>query len=289
MSKIRLFMKLIMFEHTIFALPYAYIGMVMASYYVTHSWPGWGKVFWVTLAMVGARSAAMGLNRVIDAAIDAKNPRTANREIPRGAVKLTEAWVFILLSFVLLGVSAWMLNPLCLKLMPIAVFFLVLYPYCKRFTWACHLVLGIADALAPLGGWIAVTGRFDAPALLLGAAVAVWIAAFDIIYACQDVEFDRANKIHSIPARFGIRNGLWISRIMHIATIVLFALVPLYVNLGSLYWIGVGAVAGLLYFEHRIISPQDMSKIHIAFFKVNSYVASVAFVFTLGDIAIKLW
>ncbi|MBL0387363.1 UbiA family prenyltransferase [Tumebacillus sp. ITR2] len=289
MSKIRLFMKLIMFEHTIFALPYAYIGMVMASYYANHMWPGWGNVFWVTLAMVGARSAAMGLNRVIDAAIDAKNPRTANREIPRGAIKMAEAWLFILLSFALLGVSAWMLNPLCFKLMPIAVFFLVLYPYCKRFTWACHLVLGIADALAPLGGWIAITGKFDTPALLLGGAVAVWIAAFDVIYACQDVEFDRANKIHSIPARFGIRNGLWISRFMHIATIVLFALVPLYVDLGALYWIGVGAVAGLLFFEHRIISPNDMSKIDIAFFTVNSYVASVAFVFTLGDIAIKLW
>jgi 4-hydroxybenzoate polyprenyltransferase len=289
MSKIRLFMKLIMFEHTIFALPYAYIGMVMASYYTNHAWPGWGNVIWVTLAMVGARSAAMGLNRVIDAAIDAKNPRTANREIPRGAIQKAEAWVFILLSFVLLGVSAWMLNPLCLQLMPIAVFFLVLYPYCKRFTWACHLVLGVADALAPLGGWIAITGRFDTPALLLGGAVAIWIAAFDIIYACQDVEFDRANNIHSIPARFGISGGLWISRFMHIATIVLFALVPLYVDLGIFYWIGVAGVAVLLWFEHRIISPKDMSKIDLAFFTVNSYVASVAFVFTLTDIAIQLW
>lgn len=289
MSKIRLFLEMIKFEHTIFALPYAYIGMVMASYYTYHTWPSWSTVIWVTLAMVGARSAAMGLNRVIDAAIDAKNPRTANREIPRGAIKMAEAWAFIILSFALLGVAAWMLNPLCLELMPIAVFFLVLYPYCKRFTWACHLVLGIADALAPLGGWIAVTGRFDAPALLLGTAVAVWIAAFDIIYACQDVEFDRANRLHSIPSRFGIRGGLWISRCLHIATVVLFALVPLYVDLGIFYWIGVAGVAVLLFIEHRLISPKDMSKIDLAFFTVNSYVASVAFIFTLTDIGIKLW
>lgn len=289
MSKIRLFLEMIKFEHTIFALPYAYIGMVMASFYQDGTWPGWGTFIWVTLAMVGARSAAMGLNRVIDAKIDAKNPRTATREIPRGAIQMGEAWLFIALSFVLLGVSAWMLNPLCFQLMPLAVAVLVLYPYCKRFTWACHLVLGLADAFAPLGGWIAVTGRFDTPALLLAVAVGVWIAAFDIIYACQDVEFDRKHGLHSIPSRFGIANGLMLSRVMHIATVVLFALVPLYVDLGILYWIGVAAVAGLLWYEHRIISPHDMSKIDIAFFTVNSYVASVAFVFTFADIAVSLW
>ncbi|HEU4962800.1 MAG TPA: UbiA-like polyprenyltransferase [Bacilli bacterium] len=289
MAKIRLFLEMIKFEHTIFALPYAFIGMVMASFYTYDGWPGWATVFWVTLAMVGARSAAMGLNRVIDAVIDAKNPRTATREIPRGAIKRLEAWLFILVSFAVLGVSSYMLNPLCFKLLPIAVFFLVLYPYCKRFTWACHLVLGIADALAPLGGWIAVTGRFDVPALLLGGAVAVWIAAFDIIYACQDVEFDRRHGLHSIPSRFGIKTGLMISRLMHVGTIVLFALVPLFVSLGVLYWVGVAAVAALLWYEHRIISPHDMSRIDVAFFTVNSYVASVAFVFTLGDIGLKLW
>jgi 4-hydroxybenzoate polyprenyltransferase len=289
MSKIRLFLEMIKFEHTIFALPYAYIGMVMASYDTNQSWPSLTTFIWVTLAMVGARSAAMGLNRVIDAAIDARNPRTANREIPRGAIKRPEAWVFILASLLLLAVSAYMLNPLCFKLLPLAVFVLVLYPYCKRFTWACHLVLGIADSFAPLGGWIAVTGQFDIPALLLAGAVAVWIAAFDIIYACQDVEFDNKHGLYSIPVRFGIAGGLRLSRAMHMLTIVLFALVPLYVDLGVVYWIGVAAVAGLLWYEHRIISPHDMSRIDLAFFTVNSYVASVAFVFTLGDIAISLW
>ncbi|TCP54559.1 4-hydroxybenzoate polyprenyltransferase [Tumebacillus sp. BK434] len=289
MSKIRLFLEMIKFEHTIFALPYAYIGMVMASYYTTQSWPPLMTFVWVTLAMVGARSAAMGLNRVIDAAIDARNPRTANREIPSGKIKSVEAWLFIIGSLALLGVSAYMLNPLCFALLPLAVAVLVLYPYCKRFTWACHLVLGLADSFAPLGGWIAVTGSFDMPSLLLAGAVAVWIAAFDIIYACQDVEFDKKNGLHSIPVRFGIAGGLRLSRMMHILTIVLFALVPLYVDLGIVYWIGVAAVAGLLWYEHRIISPNDMSRIDLAFFTVNSYVASVAFVFTLADIAISLW
>ncbi|MFD2169236.1 UbiA-like polyprenyltransferase [Tumebacillus lipolyticus] len=289
MSKIRLFLEMIKFEHTIFALPYAYIGMVMASYYTSNAWPSLMTFVWVTLAMVGARSAAMGLNRVIDAAIDARNPRTASREIPRGAIKSVEAWLFIIGSLALLGVSAYMLNPLCFKLLPLAVFVLVLYPYCKRFTWACHLVLGLADSFAPLGGWIAVTGQIDIPALLLAGAVAVWIAAFDIIYACQDVEFDKRHGLHSIPVRFGIGGGLLLSRLMHVLTIVLFALVPLYVDLGIVYWIGVAAVALLLWYEHRIISPHDMSRIDVAFFTVNSYVASVAFVFTLADIAISLW
>jgi 4-hydroxybenzoate polyprenyltransferase len=289
MSKIRLFLEMIKFEHTIFALPYAYIGMILASYYTTGKMPGWMTVFWITCAMVGARSAAMALNRLIDRTIDAKNPRTANRELPRGLISIKETTVFIILSFLLLGISAWMLNPLCFYLMPVAVVVLVIYPYCKRFTWLCHLVLGIADALAPLGAWIAVTGRFDLPGIVLAAAVAVWIAGFDIIYACMDVDFDRKEGIYSIPAAFGIKNGLHISRFLHIATVFLFAILPFFLKLGTVYEIGVAIVALLLIIEHRLVSPKDMSKINTAFFTVNSVIASVAFLFTLTDISIHLW
>lgn len=280
---------MIKFEHTIFALPYAYIGMIMASFYKDGTWPGWRTFFWVTLAMVGARSAAMALNRLIDRQIDAKNPRTADRELPKGAITSFETLLFIIASLVLLGISAWMLNPLCFYLMPLAVFFLVVYSYTKRFTWACHLVLGITDGLAPLGAWIAVTGKFDLPGLLLAGAVAAWIAAFDIIYACQDVEFDRREGLYSIPARFGIAEGLWISRALDVLTIVLFLLIPLYVSLGPIYYVGVVVVAALLVYEHLIISPNDMSRIDIAFFKVNSIIATVAFLFTFTDIGLRLW
>ncbi|WP_026174425.1 UbiA-like polyprenyltransferase [Effusibacillus pohliae] len=289
LSKIRLFLAMIKFEHTIFALPYAYIGMIMASFYKDGTWPGWRTFFWVTLAMVGARSAAMALNRLIDRQIDAKNPRTADRELPKGAITSFETLLFIIASLVLLGISAWMLNPLCFYLMPLAVFFLVVYSYTKRFTWACHLVLGITDGLAPLGAWIAVTGKFDLPGLLLAGAVAAWIAAFDIIYACQDVEFDRREGLYSIPARFGIAEGLWISRALDVLTIVLFLLIPLYVSLGPIYYVGVVVVAALLVYEHLIISPNDMSRIDIAFFKVNSIIATVAFLFTFTDIGLRLW
>lgn len=285
LDKVKVFLEMVKFEHTIFALPYAYIGMVMASFYTTGGWPSWSQVLWITLAMVGARSAAMALNRVIDRVIDAKNPRTANREIPKGIVSVSEAVVFIVASFALLGVSSWMLTPLAFYLMPLAVAILVLYPYVKRFSWACHLVLGAADGLAPLGAWIAITGSFGMPGILLGLAVAAWIAGFDIIYGCQDVDFDRKEGVHSIPARFGIGRGLWISRGLDVLTIVFLLLIPFYIHLGVLYYVGVALVAVLLVIEHRLISPTNLSNINIAFFTVNSYVAMTIFVFTLGDIA----
>lgn len=286
MKKLILFLRLIKFEHTVFALPYAYLGMILAAYSGSGGLPTWRQVFWVTVAMVGARSAAMGLNRVIDRAIDARNPRTAMRELPRGLLSAAEVWVFIAVSLVLLGVAAWQLNPLCFKLLPVAVAVLVIYSYTKRFTWLCHLVLGLADSLAPLGGWIAVSGRWEWPAVVLAGAVGLWIAAFDIIYACQDVEFDRANGLHSIPARFGIRRGLWISRGLDALSVVLFLSLLWWIPLGWLYTVGILMVALLLVYEHRLVSPEDMSRIDRAFFTVNSYVALVAFAFTTGDV---LW
>jgi 4-hydroxybenzoate polyprenyltransferase len=283
------FGRLVKFEHTIFALPYAYLGMILASFTAYGSLPTWRVLFWVTLAMVGARSSAMALNRLIDRAIDAKNPRTAGREIPQGIVSVKETVFFIVISLIVLMVSAWMLNDLCLTLLPIAVVFLVGYSYAKRFTWLCHVILGITDALAALGGWIAVTGSFHPAAWILGGIVAVWIAGFDIIYACQDVEFDQKNRVYSIPARFGVRNALLISRVLHVFTIVLFLSLPEVVNLGWIYYLGVLCIAVLLIIEHRLVKPENMSRIHTAFFTINSYIASVAFIFTFVNVLVNLY
>jgi 4-hydroxybenzoate polyprenyltransferase len=286
-EKIKKFNRLIMFEHTIFALPYAYLGTFLASYSTTGKLPSLYTLIWVTLAMVGARSAAMALNRLIDRKIDAKNPRTSNRELANKTMSIIEVILFTLGSLLLMAIAAYNLNILCFQLFPVALVILILYPYTKRFTWLCHIVLGIADALAPLGGWIAVTGNFDVPAFVLAGAVAAWIAGFDIIYACQDVEFDKKEGLYSIPARFGVRNALHISTALHIVTLLLFSILPLFAQLGVVYYVGIAIVAILLLIEHLIISPNDMSKIHTAFFTVNSYIALVAFAFTLADILIN--
>ncbi|HJV47193.1 MAG TPA: UbiA-like polyprenyltransferase [Bacillota bacterium] len=289
MNFIAKFGRLVKFEHTIFALPYAYLGMILASYQTYGTLPSWRVIFWVTLAMVGARSSAMALNRLIDRSIDARNPRTANREIPQGIVSIGESLLFIVISLAVLLVSAWMLNPLCLKLLPIAVVFLVGYSYTKRFTWSCHLVLGVTDALAALGGWIAVTGQFHPAAWILFGIVAVWIAGFDIIYSCQDVEFDKNNGVHSIPSRFGTKNALFMAKILHVLTILLFLSLPTVIDLGWIYYLGVVVVAILLIIEHRLIKPEDLSRIHTAFFTINSYIASVVFVFTFVNVLMNLY
>ncbi|MBP1934267.1 UbiA-like polyprenyltransferase [Ammoniphilus resinae] len=289
MNAVMKFGRLVKFEHTIFALPYAYLGMILASYEMNESLPSFWVFFWVTLAMAGARSAAMTLNRLIDRAIDARNPRTKNREIPAGVVSVKEAVVFAVLSLAVLMVSAWMLNELCFILLPIAMLFLVGYSYAKRFTWTCHFILGITDALAAVGGWIAVTGEFHPAAWILGAIVAVWIAGFDIIYACQDTKFDQENGLHSVPARFGIRNALQMAKVLHILTILLFVSLPLFIDLGWLYYLGVVVIAVLLIMEHRLVRPDDMSKIDVAFFTINSYIASVAFVFTFANVLMNIY
>jgi 4-hydroxybenzoate polyprenyltransferase len=288
LKPIQTFGKLVKFEHTIFALPYAYLGMILAAYTLDGRLPGWGVVFWVTLAMVGARSAAMALNRLIDSRIDAINPRTASREIPRGIVSKGQAFLFIVLSLLVMAVSAWMLNPLCFALFPVALVCLVGYSYTKRYTWLCHFALGVTDALAPLGGWLAVKGEFHPGAFILAAAVAVWIAGFDIIYACQDVDFDRKNRVYSVPSVFGVHKGLNMARSMHVLTVLLFLALPQFIPLGGFYYIGVLAVAVLLLLEHRLVSPNDMTRIHTAFFTINSYIALAAFVFTFIDVLVRL-
>jgi 4-hydroxybenzoate polyprenyltransferase len=278
--KVRYFFQAIKFEHTIFALPFAYIAMVLAA----GGWPGWRVALWVTLAMVGARTLAMSVNRLADRFIDAKNPRTANRHLPRGLLKPREVALWATASGLLLFVSAWQLNPLCLKLAPLAVVFLVGYHYTKRFTWASHWILGFTDGIAAAGGWIAVREAFELPAFLLWFAVTVWIAGFDLIYACQDVEFDRAEGLHSVPARFGIPVALGLARVCHALTAVAVGAVGVVMGLGAAYWIGWLLVVGLLAYENSLVSPTDLSRLDVAFFNVNGYIAVILFVSTVAGL-----
>jgi 4-hydroxybenzoate polyprenyltransferase len=278
--KARYFFQAIKFEHTVFALPFAYIAMVLAA----GGWPGWRIALWVTLAMVGARTLAMSVNRLADRFIDARNPRTANRHLPRGLLEPWEVALWATASGVLLLVSAWQLNPLCLKLAPLAVAFLVGYHYTKRFTSASHWILGFTDGIAAAGGWIAVREAFELPAFLLWFAVTVWIAGFDLIYACQDVEFDRAEGLHSVPARFGIPVALGLARVCHALTAVAVGAVGVVMGLGAAYWIGWLVVVGLLAYENSLVSPTDLSRLDVAFFNVNGYIAVILFVSTVAGL-----
>jgi 4-hydroxybenzoate polyprenyltransferase len=261
-------------EHTVFALPFAYMAMVLAA----RGWPGTWTVLWVTAAMVGARTCAMATNRVVDRIIDARNPRTAGRHLPRGILGAGEMKLLAAAGAALMFVAAWMLNPLCLILSPLALLFLIGYSYTKRFTWTSHWILGFTDGIAAAGGWIAVTGRFDVPPLVLWFALTVWIAGFDLIYACQDVDFDRASGLHSVPARFGIPAALWIARINHLLTAAALAWLGALTALGPFYWVGWLVVAGLLIYEHSLVSARDLSKLDMAFFNVNGYIAVVVLI-----------
>jgi len=289
-AKLRVFLEMIKFEHTLFALPFAYVGAILGAVTVEKRLPEWSECGWILLAMVGARTAAMGLNRLIDKAIDVRNPRTANRALPAGLLKSAEVIVYIVVSFVLLFWAAAKLNPLAVKLLPIAVFMTVIYSYTKRFTWACHIVLGLTLGLAPLGGWVGVTGGVTLEAMILYVTVALWSAGFDIIYACQDVEFDRKEGLHSIPARFGIAGALWIARAFHVLTAVGFALILALTDLSWWYFAGMIVSAALLLYEHRLVKPNDLSKLNAAFFTMNGILSAVIFVFTFIDlVVIRSW
>jgi 4-hydroxybenzoate polyprenyltransferase len=284
MRKLRIFLDAIKFEHTIFALPFAYLGMALAAR-ANHGWPGLDKLIWITLAMAGARTLAMTLNRLIDARMDALNPRTANRALPKKLLRPPEMVVVSILAAALLAFSAWQLNPLCFALSPVALLFVVGYSYTKRFTWLCHLALGLTDGIAPVGGWLAVNPHISVanllPPALLGLAVTAWVGGFDLIYACQDVSFDRAHKLYSIPARFGTERALQISEMAHGASVGLLAAVGGILHLAWPFWIAVGIAAWLLIWEHRLVKPDDFSQLDIAFFNMNGYIAVSVFVFTL--------
>jgi len=272
----------IMLEHTVFALPFAYLGLFLAQ----KGWPGWAPLLWVSLAMVGARTAAMSFNRVIDAQIDAQNPRTMQRPIPKGSLSQRSVLLVALGSLLLLLLAAWHLNSLCFSLAPIAILALVGYSYTKRFTWLCHFALGFTDAIAPAGGWLAVQPHFTPPLFLLAFAVGIWITGFDLIYACQDVDFDKKQQLHSIPVRFGSKRALQIAQLCHLLMLLALLGVGLLLGLGWIYYLGVLAAASLLLYEHSLITPEDISRIDLAFFTVNSHVAGVLFLFTLADLMI---
>jgi 4-hydroxybenzoate polyprenyltransferase len=281
-SKTRTLLEMIKFSHTVFAFPFALMGVVLASL-ESGAAPTLGQIWWICVAMVGARSGAMGLNRIIDARIDAENPRTAVRHIPAGKVSLAEAWAFVLVSFTVLLLAAWMLNPLCFYLAPVAIFFLVLYSFCKRFTSLAHLVLGICLAAAPIGAWIALRGDVGWPVVALGLAVLFWVAGFDIFYALQDLEFDRRKGLHSIPARMGSARAILVGKIFHGLMIALLAVIPLGVPLGWIYYLGLAVVSALIAYEHQLVKPGDLSKLDAAFFNMNGYISVTIFVFTLVD------
>lgn len=280
MRRLRLYLDLIRFEHTLFALPFAYGGMLLAA----GGWPGLRTFLLVTLAMLGARTMAMALNRLIDWKIDALNPRTQNRHLPKGLVKPWETLLLALVGLLLLTLAGLSLNSLTARLLPVAVFFLTIYSYTKRFTWLCHYVLGLTIGAAAAGGWIAVTGSFHPTAYWLWAAVGLWIAGFDILYATQDYTFDRAYGIKSIPARFGIPLALWIARATHLTAWLSFLLAGLSYGAGNLYFLGLLLVGGLLFYEHRLVSPEDLSRVDLAFFQANVGVSLGMFLFIVLDL-----
>jgi len=278
-GKIVPYLRMIKFPHSIFALPFAFTGAIIAAEGI----PSIREIVWITVAMVGARSGAMGLNRVIDRKIDRENPRTKNRELPKGEIRLSEAILFTGISIAIFIFAAYMLNPLCLKLSPIALAVLFIYSYTKRFTWTTHFVLGLALSAAPLGAWIAVRGTFDTEIIPMGIAVIFWLAGFDTLYALQDIEFDKSHGLYSIPKRFGIKNALLLAKLFHLMTFIMLLATGVLFKMGIFYWLGMMIVAGLFIYEHSLVKESDLNKLDIAFFNMNGYISITVFIFTLMD------
>jgi 4-hydroxybenzoate polyprenyltransferase len=279
-KSIREWCELIKIEHTVFALPFALSGLILASAKLPDA-----RIFVFTIiAFAGARSAAMSLNRAIDAEIDRRNPRTANRSIPQGTIKKVQVYSFAIASFAIMLLAAMQLPDICLKLSPIAIVWLSFYSYTKRFTWLCHFVLGIALGGAALGGWLAAGGALLSPApWLLAFAVSTWVAGFDLIYALQDIDVDRKEKLFSIPSVFGCETTLVVSSILHVLTVTALILLGLALSVGLFYWFGVAIVMSMLIYEHTIVKPNDLSRINAAFFEINGFVSILMFVTILVD------
>ncbi|HEV8601781.1 MAG TPA: UbiA-like polyprenyltransferase [Gaiellaceae bacterium] len=275
----RRFAALVKIEHTVFALPFAYVGAFLA----VDGMPTAHDLLWVTVAMVGARSLAMGLNRLIDAGIDARNPRTATRELPAGRLTGRQVALFCLASLAVFLLAVFQLDPLVRWLWPIPVVGFVVYPYLKRFTWLSHLWLGAVDGLAPVGAWVAIRGELPLEAWLLGGGVACWVAGFDLFYALLDLEVDRRDGLHSVATRFGERGAFWGARLLHVLTVALLVGAGLWLEVGVLYWLGVLSVAALLAYEHSLVRPGDVRRLDTAFFTMNGAISLAFCAFVLAD------
>ncbi|MGW7020461.1 menaquinone biosynthesis prenyltransferase MqnP [Streptomyces decoyicus] len=285
-GRTKAFLRLVMIEHSVFALPFAYIASLTAMY----QWDRhihWGRLLLVTVAMVGLRTFAMAANRIIDREIDARNPRTAHRELVTGAVSVKSAWTGALIALVVFLGAAALLNPLCLALAPLAVVPMVVYPYGKRFTNFPQAILGLAQAMGPVGAWLAITGTWSWEAAILGLAVGIWIGGFDLIYACQDVETDREVGVKSVPARFGIPAAIWGARGCHLVTTALFVWYALATGAGPFFWLGLAIVAVAFLYEHTIVKPHDLTRLNRAFFQVNGFIGIALFVCALLDLLVR--
>ena len=280
MRKLKIILEMIKFEHTIFALPFA----IMSAFIAAGGLPPLSKLGWILVAMVGARSCAMAFNRLADAEIDSENPRTSMRAIPAGLITKGAVWIFTIISAGLLVFAAWRLNPLAFALSPVALAVIMGYSYTKRFTALSHLWLGLALSISPVGAWIAIKGRFDWTPMILCFVVLLWTAGFDIIYACQDVNFDRKHGLHSIPARLGVRWALWVSSALHVVAVLLLFGIPLLAELGLFYYIGVGIVILIFIYEHAIVKPNDLSRVNLAFFTLNGMISLVLMALSIADI-----
>ncbi|MFC9429843.1 menaquinone biosynthesis prenyltransferase MqnP [Streptomyces sp. NPDC056987] len=285
-GRTKAFLRLVMIEHSVFALPFAYIAALTAMFQLDGT-VHWGRLLLVTVAMVGLRTFAMACNRIIDREIDARNPRTAGRELVTGAVSVRSAWTGALIAVVIFLGAAAALNPLCLALAPIAVIPMVVYPYGKRFTNFPHAILGVAQAMGPVGAWLAVTGSWSWEAVILGLAVGIWIGGFDLIFACQDVQADRAHGVLSVPARFGIPAALYGARASHVVTTVLLVWYALATGAGVFFWTGLVIVVGAFLYEHTIVKPHDLSRLNRAFFSVNGFIGIALFVCALLDLLVR--
>ena len=286
-SRIRTVLEMIKFEHSVFALPFALTGALLAAKFSTRGWPSLRQVLWIVVAMVAARSAAMTMNRIADLRFDRANPRTAQRALATGALSLQFAWMFTIVAVALFFVAAWQLNPLALKLAPVAIAILFFYSFTKRFTNWSHLFLGFALGISPAAAWIAITGGLDWRMLILCGAVTLWVGGFDVLYACQDVDFDKGAGLFSVPKRFGIANALLIARVMHVGVVGLLAWLAVSFGLPWPAWAGILVVALLLGYEHSIVKANDLSKLDAAFFTMNGYI-SISFLVFWGAAA-AIW
>jgi 4-hydroxybenzoate polyprenyltransferase len=286
-SRLRTVLGMIKFEHSVFALPFALTGALLAARFTEHTWPTLKQILWIVVAMVAARSAAMTMNRIVDLRYDRENPRTAKRALVTGALSLQFAWGFTLLAVGIFEVAAWELNPLALKLSPVAIGILFFYSFTKRFTNWSHLFLGFALGISPAAAWIAISGGLDWRMLILCAAVTLWVGGFDVLYACQDVDYDKRAGLFSVPKQFGIVKALWIARAMHTGVVALLTWLAMSFGLPWPAWAGIGVVAVLLGYEHSLVKATDLSKLDAAFFTMNGYI-SISFLVFWGA-ATVMW